>query len=415
MKKLLCIALLITVLLEVLLPIARVLADSNITNSYCIQLPCAYYDPNSTGTNCNSADVSLTGSDNEEKAYNFFRAQGLDDLHTAAIIGNLMLESGLNPEAVEGGGNSKTQPTNILAGTSPPHSPGWGIAQWTLPYQDVSKLAQDHNISGALYELSTQLNLLWAQLNSKGADGKSIIDGLNQQSDLASAVDYFLNNFERGATSPARLTFAQDALGKYGGGSVSTGGAVSTTTGSVCSATGSVNCTGATGNAKILCEAEAYTGIYYRWGGGHQGYSNFVAGCPDPSNPPNNQPTGSPPDPTDGNLSGNPSPCATDCSGLIDIAVQAAFGTDLNGAAVQGLETDTTNWKEISIESVQPGDIVVRTTEHVEIVDHYDPSTKTLYTFGSHETGTQTSKVSTSLSDWTGAYSYVGPQSSGGQ
>ncbi|MGH7234054.1 MAG: hypothetical protein ACREF7_01240, partial [Candidatus Saccharimonadales bacterium] len=60
----------------------------------------------------------------------------------------------------------------------------------------------------------------------------------------------------------------------------------------------------------------------------------------------------------------------------------------------------------------QAGDIVTLADGegHVEIVDHISGST--IYTFGSHETGTKTSEVNTSLSYWTGgAYQWVGPGS----
>lgn len=49
-----------TLLVQVAVPIARVLADDSITNSYCIQLPCAYYDPNSTGAACDNTATPIT-------------------------------------------------------------------------------------------------------------------------------------------------------------------------------------------------------------------------------------------------------------------------------------------------------------------------------------------------------------------
>ena len=197
-------------------------------------------------------------------------------------------------------------------------------------------------------------------------------------------------------------------------GGTSNAGATPVTSGVASTGCGAVsaNCQAATGDTKILCEAEPYAGVYYRWGGGHGAYNTFVAGCPNPSNPPNNQPHGSPPDPTDNNQSGNPSPCATDCSGLVSIAVDAAFGQNFSWS-VGSLESDTTNWQPIQEAEVRPGDVVVKAAEHIEIVDHYDASTGSLYTFGSHDTGTMTGEITTRLSDWTGAYTYIGPGSGG--
>lgn len=351
---------------------------------------------------CGSA-ANLQGSDNEEKGYNYFKSKGLGDVQTAAVIGNLMQESHLNPTDMEIGGDSQN-PNDAGA-------KGWGIAQWT-PGGKVINIANSLNITGPIYELATQLDIVWAEMQGTAPTGaQDVADSLKQISDLPTAVTFFQTKFE-GGTTGLRQQYAQQALQQYGsGGSGSTVGTTSDAGG--CGGS-PVNCTTASGNAKILCEAKAYNGIYYRWGGGHNGYAAFTAACPDPSNPPDNQPSGAPPDAGNGGLSGNPSPCATDCSGLVDIAVQAAFGTNLGGVAVSGLESDAKNWKKLpSLAVVQTGDIVVIGTEHVEIVDYYDSGNQLLYTFGSHHTGAKTSEISSSLSNWTGAYRYIGPGSSG--
>src|ERR1035437_4867800 len=41
-----------------------------------------------------STSTALTGTDNPSKIWNFFRSKGLDDMHTAAIMGNIQQESG---------------------------------------------------------------------------------------------------------------------------------------------------------------------------------------------------------------------------------------------------------------------------------------------------------------------------------
>lgn len=173
------------------------------------------------------------------------------------------------------------------------------------------------------------------------------------------------------------------------------------------------DCGSASGDGAILACAQPYAGIYYEWGGGHDylikkgGITAFEHACPDPSNPPNNRATGGPV--IDGGQSGNPSPCATDCSGLVSIAVDLAFQQNFNWD-VASLQSDTKDWKKISINSIQGGDVVTIGSEHVEIVDHYDSTSKVLYTFGSHSTGTKTGEAQSSLSLWTGgAYRYIGP------
>jgi hypothetical protein len=168
------------------------------------------------------------------------------------------------------------------------------------------------------------------------------------------------------------------------------------------SSSGSIDCTSATGNPKILCEAEQYNGIYYLGGGGHQGYPAFSQAC-------SSSVLASA---ASTSTISNPGPCATDCSGLVSVAASEAFGQNFSWT-VGTLETDTTDWKPISITSVQPGDVVTQGTDtHVEIVNHYDASTKTMYTFGSHAPGQQTSVLTWPLSAWTGAYTYIGPGNS---
>jgi hypothetical protein len=167
------------------------------------------------------------------------------------------------------------------------------------------------------------------------------------------------------------------------------------------------DCTAVTGNATILCKAEQYNGIYYRSGGGHQGYAAFVAGCPDPANPPDNQPTGEAG--SDGE-SGNPSPCATDCSGLVSMAVDEAFNQNFNWV-VSDIESSP-DWTAIPMQSIQPGDVVTQNATHVEIVDTYNSTSGALVTFGSHFTTSATSIITSTLGSWTGAYRYIGPGSS---
>lgn len=179
-----------------------------------------------------------------------------------------------------------------------------------------------------------------------------------------------------------------------GGGAGSNGGCVGS----------SGNCD--SGNAKILCEAKKYMGIYYYYGGGHQGYSAFKNACKDPSNPPNNRPHGRAD--SNGN-SGNPSPCALDCSGLVSVAVSNAFNINYMSTVNGGVMEDPGGgykWKSISVSSAEAGDIVTRTA-HVEVVDHVGGGK--VYTVGTRETGTKASAETNPKSSWTKAYRLTGP------
>lgn len=161
-------------------------------------------------------------------------------------------------------------------------------------------------------------------------------------------------------------------------------------------------------NAAILCEAEKYAGIYYSWGGGH-GYTAFRQACPE------NSITSAAASST-GN---NPGPCGTDCSGLVDVAVDAVYNKTFDWAVSstngQMIDSPSQYWESIPFSEAQAGDIVTHyqpNDGHVEIVEYVSGST--VYTFGSHYTGTQTGPTSGSTSYYNGgAWRYV-PGGTGG-
>jgi len=157
-----------------------------------------------------------------------------------------------------------------------------------------------------------------------------------------------------------------------------------------------------TGDAAILCEAQKYDGIYYKFGGGHSAYTTFRQGCP----------VASVSGAAAASTAGSPGPCATDCSGLVTVAVNAAFGQKYAWTSSNSdgrmIGAGAESWRSITISQAQPGDIVTRsaTGAHVEIVDHVDGSK--IYTFGSHRTGTKTGLITTPLTYWSAAWHWTG-------
>lgn len=172
-------------------------------------------------------------------------------------------------------------------------------------------------------------------------------------------------------------------------------------TNNACNVPTDYNCTAPSASAKILCEAQKYKGIWYQLDGGHQGYDAYKRGCPDPTHPANNQASGS-----GGPNNGNPSPCAVDCSSLVSLAVDDAFGQKFNWV-VADIVGDRAHWQKIDLSKAQPGDVVTVDTEHVEIF--VSLSGKTIHTFGAHHTGTQTGQTQASSDYYNGVYHYIGP------
>ncbi len=338
-----------------------------------------------------SSSTTLTGSDNETKGWNYFKGKGLDDIHAAAVIGNFMTESSLNPTIMQIGGNSNDpNAAGVL---------GWGIAQWSgnnYPTgQKVDTLFKQAGVTEPYYELATQLDVVWYEMNNVTPTGfQNLLAGFNQQATLVAATSFFQQNFEGGAGADVRQQDAQEAFTKYGGSPSAAGGTTSSTSSSSGCATGSLSpdCQSAVGNAKIICAAKQYDTASYseEIAAGHQGGAAWHATCPiiGPS-------------------------CILDCSGLVNIAVYDAFGVDLKENTWTEV-SDTKDWKEIPFNQLAPGDLIQPNTGHVEIVDHVSGST--IFTFGAHQPGVpQPDQVNATSYENSPDYvflRYIGPGSS---
>jgi len=299
---------------------------------------------------CGSSTTVLAGGDNETKAWNYFKGQGLDDSHVAAIMGNIQQESSFNPEIIQNGGTTK-DPSTVTSG-------GWGIVQWT-PGKKVLGIAQKLGIKTPIYDLATQLNIVWGEMNGTTPAGdSSFMSGFKAAKTLADQTSYFTVHYEAAGIVGPRLKNAQDALSHFAG----TGGGSSSASSGGCIS--SVDCSSATGVGKILCAAKNYNSVSYQEStiGGHQGAANWHKSCP-----------------TIG-----PS-CYLDCSGLVNIAVYDVFHVDINENTDSERADEGKYWKVISFKDLQPGDLIQPgeyNGGHVEIVDHLVGNK--IYTFGAH-------------------------------
>lgn len=164
-----------------------------------------------SGAGCTcSLPTNLAGSDNPEKAFRFFVSKGLSPMHAAGVLGNLMQESGVNPEAVQGGGLTKDPAT--VGGK------GWGIMQWT-PGSKILNIATTANVTTPIHELGTQLEIVWWHMNNTSPTGaKKVIDGFVATTTVETATLYFEEKMEAAGkpNMPRRYEFARDALALYG-------------------------------------------------------------------------------------------------------------------------------------------------------------------------------------------------------
>lgn len=199
-----------------------------------------YYDPDATNTRCTT--TALSGSDNEQKTWNFFAGKGLTDQQIAGIIGNLMVEApGIDPTTQQGGGG-----------------PGRGIAQWTVTerWQTLIDWADGRDI----WSLDTQLDFIWHEFETTE---KSSYEALKKTTTIEDATNTFLTKYERAGVPhlEARIAAANEAFGKYSGSAV--GGETPTVPGETpATPTTNAGCAAsAAGSGDIVAIAAAEVGV----------------------------------------------------------------------------------------------------------------------------------------------------------
>lgn len=139
---------------------------------------------------------------------------------------------------------------------------------------------------------------------------------------------------------------------------------------------------------KIICTAEKYKGIYYRFGGAHDlTIDEYNKGCPDPKNPKNNKPHKFPNSDKPWGR-GNPSPCGFDSTGFMWVVLNNALDTDHPHELAADLPRDK-NFKTVHPDKVKRGDIGVIPGQHAEFVRYKKDDVA--YTIGVRRTGTAVS------------------------
>lgn len=107
---------------------------------------------------CDGTSASFTGSDNIQIAFNFLATQsGMNAVAASGIVGNLMAESSVNPQSVQGGKNSLTLPPSIFG------SAGYGIAQWTSEGRQKNLIAFAQQMGKQEGTMEVQLPFLWKE------------------------------------------------------------------------------------------------------------------------------------------------------------------------------------------------------------------------------------------------------------
>ena len=169
--------------------------------------------------------MSLKGTNNAEKIWNFLSGKGLTAYGIAGLMGNLYAESGLIPTNLQNsyekklGMNDVEYTAAVDAGTYTNFvrdSAGYGLAQWTYWSRKEALLNYAKAAKTSIGDLETQLGFLWKELNGYTA----VLKVLKSAATIREASDIVLTQFERPADQgegvrKARASYGQKYFDQY--------------------------------------------------------------------------------------------------------------------------------------------------------------------------------------------------------
>ena len=156
---------------------------------------------NAIGGNCECSVTqvggagNLNGANNEEKVWNYLTSVGYSPAQAAGILGNMAMESGVNPRRVQG----TSSPDGDRDYPPEGGGTGYGLVQWTPGTKILTYAELTGKIPG---DLGFQLQLLVGQLKGDpetGLSEKAAGDDLLQQTTPEDAAKSFMIKFERPA------------------------------------------------------------------------------------------------------------------------------------------------------------------------------------------------------------------------
>lgn len=147
--------------------------------------------------------MSLTGANNEERIWNWLKAQGFNDFSTAGLMGNLYAESALSPTNLQNTFEKKlgyTDASYTAAVDSGKYAnfvkdgAGYGLAQWTYWSRKQGLLDYAKGKKKSIGDLETQLEFLLKELTSYG-----LVSALKACKSVLEASNLILLKFEKPA------------------------------------------------------------------------------------------------------------------------------------------------------------------------------------------------------------------------
>ncbi|HZX01617.1 phage tail tip lysozyme [Kribbella sp.] len=167
-------------------------------------------DPSDSAGACSCQTGNLSGSNNEQKAFNYFVQNGYTKEQAAGIVGNMSAESGVEPSRKQYTDPGVITPPAEMAG-----SPlGWGIVQWTPADKMILPSRKEGADDAKIASLEYQLDFLRKQLIGEGpVPEKGPGDALKASTTAEEASHVFADQFERfgGHENPNAETYGERA------------------------------------------------------------------------------------------------------------------------------------------------------------------------------------------------------------
>lgn len=135
----------------------------------------------STGNACcdeTTGAIQLAGDDNIEKTLNFFMQKGLSLAQAAGFVGNMMQESGMRPDIIQGGATADEN-YRMQNGV------GFGLIQWTWTERQAPLQAKADSMNKSIIDIEVQLEYIWDELE---AGYKHTLDALKNTDDPVEAA-----------------------------------------------------------------------------------------------------------------------------------------------------------------------------------------------------------------------------------
>lgn len=184
--------------------------------------------------------MSLVGSNNEQKIWNYLYAKLGNAYGVAGLMGNLYAESALKPNNLQNSYEKKlgyTDDSYVSAVDNGTYtnfvrdSAGFGLAQWTFWSRKQNLLNYCKSKGTSIGDLEMQLDFLYKELSESYG---SVLTVLKSASSVSQASNAVLLQFERPADQSVsvqnkRASYGQNYYNKYANKSTNGGGAIAMT------------------------------------------------------------------------------------------------------------------------------------------------------------------------------------------